>query len=396
MPPVLFSSSHTHGCGEAHFRVLVRRVLLPVIVLCLLLDRVVAPKSCCPNEESYLLSGANVGWPNPKVRRENIACGRFKVTDIIQTRFQMFGSRAIILQPKLKPGVPFSVGQISLNPNKWNPRIDPFPSWSLHDPSSCDSIVNAVDIYLDSRGILWILDVGIINTLAEPEKKCGPKVIGIDCESGNISSVIELCSLLVATSRLQYLVVDYSGGGKAVVMISDAGSRAILVWKTETNEGYRVQLPRSVSEACSRDVLFLMLVRRRDNRNLLYISYLSSQHVFHMQSSVLHQKAKAGLLMECGKKPQRMVLLGTDNGQVIFFRFCSESNIYMWNSSRPFHERHFILAQTPWDARIPTHVTAGAGRLVWVLESNFQDFIQDCAGSLGASARLHPINSPLI
>lgn len=38
--------------------------------------------------------------------------------------------------------------------------------------------MNAVDLYLDLKGIVWFLDVGVVGTLEAAEKKCGPKVIG--------------------------------------------------------------------------------------------------------------------------------------------------------------------------------------------------------------------------
>ncbi|KAI5726204.1 hypothetical protein M8J77_025220 [Diaphorina citri] len=218
---------------------------------------------------------------------------------------------------------------------------------------------------------------------------------GVHCESGKVVSVIELCSLVCSTSRLQYIVVDYNDDGYPIVMVSDGGSRAILVWNTMTNEGYRVQLPKAVlAGGGKRDVLYIILVRRGCGSNFLYFSYLSSDHMFYVKSNCLHQKTKTGCVMDVGKKPNKIVLLGTDNGQVIFFRLCNENNIYMWDTNLAFKEYNFILAQKPLDCRIPTHVAAGYRRLVWVLESNFQDYIQNCVGCLGASSRLHPIIKP--
>ncbi|KAI5696542.1 hypothetical protein M8J75_014276 [Diaphorina citri] len=348
------------------------------------------------NEMVFSLSGCNLDWPDAKFKCEYIASGKYKGTDIIHTRFQMCGDKTILLQPKYRPGVPFSVGQICLKSNmKCNPCITPYPCWSLHDPCSCEAIVNAVDLYLDCKGIVWFLDVGIVNTLEAPEKKCGPKVLGVHCESGKVVSVIELCSLVCSTSRLQYIVVDYNDDGYPIVMVSDGGSRAILVWNTMTNEGYRVQLPKAVlAGGGKRDVLYIILVRRGCGSNFLYFSYLSSDHMFYVKSNCLHQKTKTGCVMDVGKKPNKIVLLGTDNGQVIFFRLCNENNIYMWDTNLAFKEYNFILAQKPLDCRIPTHVAAGYRRLVWVLESNFQDYIQNCVGCLGASSRLHPIIKP--
>ncbi|KAL1457427.1 hypothetical protein WDU94_007661 [Cyamophila willieti] len=349
----------------------------------------------CLNDLSFSLSGCNIDWPDSKFKCEYVASGRYKSTDIIHTRFQMCGDKVILLQPKYKSGVPFSVGQISISTNmKCNPCVTPFPCWSLHDPCSCEAIVNAVDVYLDCKGIVWFLDVGIVNTLETPEKRCGPKVIGVHCETGKVISVIELCTLVCSSSRLQYIVVDYNDDGFPVVIVSDGGSRALLVWNTFTNEGYRVMIPKQVLAGGKRDVLYIILSRRRCGSNYLFFTYLSSEHLFYVKANCLHQKKKAGVVMDVGKKPNKIVLLGTDNGQVMFFRLCNENNIYMWDTAVPFRDHNFILAQKPIDCRIPTHVAAGYKRLVWVLESNFQDYIQNAVGCLGASARLHPILKP--
>lgn len=62
-----------------------------------------------------------------------------------------------------------------------------------------------------------MLDTGIVNNLAQPIKRCSPKVIAIDVKSGKIVKNIDLNSLVVSASRLQYLAVDYDRNGHAHV-----------------------------------------------------------------------------------------------------------------------------------------------------------------------------------
>lgn len=62
-----------------------------------------------------------------------------------------------------------------------------------------------------------MLDVGIVNTLEQPVKRCPPKVVAIDVRSGKVVKVIDLSNLVVSTSRLQYIVVDYDTTGRAYV-----------------------------------------------------------------------------------------------------------------------------------------------------------------------------------
>lgn len=56
---------------------------------------------------------------------------------------------------------------------------------------------------------MWALDVGIVNTLEQPIRRCGPKIVAINTADGKLVKSIDLSDLVTAESRLQFLVVDY-------------------------------------------------------------------------------------------------------------------------------------------------------------------------------------------
>lgn len=62
-----------------------------------------------------------------------------------------------------------------------------------------------------------MLDVGIVNTLEQPIRRCPPKVVGISVASGKVVKVLDLSNLVVADSKLQHLVVDYDEAGRCFV-----------------------------------------------------------------------------------------------------------------------------------------------------------------------------------
>jgi len=65
--------------------------------------------------------------------------------------------------------------------------VRPFPNLEKNVLNNQDAIINAVDIYMDQSGILWVLDTGIINTLEEKSKtECSAKVLGIDYANGHV------------------------------------------------------------------------------------------------------------------------------------------------------------------------------------------------------------------
>lgn len=95
--------------------------------------------------------------------------------------------------------------------------IAPFPCWSLQEEGNCQALQSVVDIFLDGNDILWALDTGLVNTLEQPVRRCGPKIVAINVRSGRVVQNIDLSGLVMPNSRLQHLVVEYDESGNAFV-----------------------------------------------------------------------------------------------------------------------------------------------------------------------------------
>lgn len=136
-----------------------------------------------------------------------------------------------------------------------------------------------------------------------------------------VVKVVDLSQLVSTNSRLQYLVVDYAHDGQVFLYISDAATRAIIVYNVTGDHGYRVVLPKAVILGCSRkDVLYLALVRKSCGTPVLYFTYLSSSRLFSIKADNLRKGKTDGSIVDVGAKQHKIVLLGTDNGCAIFFR----------------------------------------------------------------------------
>lgn len=70
---------------------------------------------------------------------------------------------------------------------------------------------------LRSQGLLWALDVGIVNTLEQPIRRCSPKIVAINTANHKVVKSIDLSDLVTSESRLQFIVVDYSKDNKPFV-----------------------------------------------------------------------------------------------------------------------------------------------------------------------------------
>lgn len=98
-------------------------------------------------------------------------------------------------------------------------------------------------------------------------------------------------------------------------------------------------------------------------------------------------------MVDVGPKPSHLpiVLLGTDNGAGIFLRYKGLSDIYLWNTETCFKSSNFIEVQKGGDCRLATHVMPGRKHFMWVIESNFNDYISNTVGCNGASVVIHPV-----
>lgn len=150
------------------------------------------------NGWTYQIFGNNLDWPCISTKNIYTQTGRYIPKNIISTRVQIYKDTVIIVTPRYKPGVPFTVGRICLKSvDKCNPLISPFSCWAIHEEGNPDAIQNAVDIYLDAQDILWVLDAGVVNTLEQPIRRGPPKVWAFDVKSGKVNKFLYLLTYFI-------------------------------------------------------------------------------------------------------------------------------------------------------------------------------------------------------
>jgi hypothetical protein len=86
-----------------------------------------------------------------------------------------------------------------------------------------------------------------------------------------------------------------------------------------------------------------------------------------------------------------MIILGTDGGTKIFFRYEGKSEIYEWNTKSCFKPSNFEMVYKGQTCRLATHVVPNyLKKMMMVLESNFPDFMKGTVGC-GASHTFTPM-----
>lgn len=166
---------------------------------------------------TFQLGGSELEWPCKSTRNIYVQSGRYIPRNVIVTRSQIYRDEAYVTLPRLKPGVPFTLGKISMKRGQCTTSIAPYPCWSLQEEGNCQALQSAIDIFLDANDILWVLDVGLVNTLEQPVRRCPPKVVAINVKTGRVVQSIDLSNLVVSSSRLQHIVVEYDDNGHCFV-----------------------------------------------------------------------------------------------------------------------------------------------------------------------------------
>ncbi|KAG5308174.1 YELL protein, partial [Acromyrmex insinuator] len=343
-------------------------------------DEPITERKC---DKNILWTGGTFEWPCVATKSIFKNSGRYISKNILATRVAIYKDDAILALPRYKPGVPATLARVSLKDKNCQASLWAFPCWSLQEEGTCSALQNVVDLFLDPQEVLWVLDTGVINSLEQPERKCPPKVVALNIKTGKVLKTVDLSGLTNSASRLQYVVADYNPDGRVFVYVSDAASRAILVYDVTSGRGYRVVLPQAVTLNCDRrDVLYLALVRHNDGSTCLLFTYLGSSRVFSIRTDHLRSGNAQGRIQDLGVKPQKIVILGTDNGSAVFFRYVGNGEVYRWDSITPFVAANFQpVYENSYEGSLPTHIVPDYRRgQMRVLESNFPDYMQGTVG----------------
>lgn len=241
-----------------------------------------------PNEPCFEWIGGSFEWPCAQTKSLYKSSGKYISKNVIATRAQIIDDTVYMALPRYKSGVPATLAKTTFVKGTCQATLTPFPCWSMQEEGNCQSLQSIVDIVADRNNIVWALDVGIVNTLETPMRRCPPKVVAISTKTNKVLKTISLEKLVTPTSRLQYLAVDYQSENHCFIYVSDAAERAIIVYDVQASRGFRVVLPRAVTNGCpKRDVLYLAMVRKATGSTAIYFTYLSSKHLFSIDTEYL-------------------------------------------------------------------------------------------------------------
>lgn len=150
-------------------------------------------------------------------------------------------------------------------------------------------------------------------------------------------------------SRLQYLIVEYVNDTQ-IIYVGDGGTRSIIVWNVQNNDGYKVKLPRrfsptSMANSVLEDVFYLVLIEN-SNCNYIYFTYLSGLDMFKVRTKDLRKRINPKCMVNVGRKPCKMIIVGSAYNSVIYFRLKGLNNLYSWDTKNSILEENIMLVNS--------------------------------------------------
>lgn len=167
-----------------------------------------------------------------------------------------------------------------------------------------------------------------------------------------IVQAIDLSRATTAASCLQSIVVDHSWATGPLVYVSDAGLGNVIVYNVNYDRSFKVHVP--VGKCGRRDVMHMALAQvdvvdttagggpARHRR--LYVTYLSSCDMLYVPVHAVDECTSGLPAITIGRKPCKMIVLGSDRASLVFFRTAESTEILSWNVNTQFCRANFRYA----------------------------------------------------
>ncbi|CAH1390743.1 unnamed protein product [Nezara viridula] len=339
-------------------------------------------------------NGIELAWECEEHFHMMYCGGMYSPRDMLATRVQMYKEIGFVAFPRFRCGVAATLMAMNMTDYcREEPMMYAFPNWELNNATEPWSMVSVIDLQVDEKSVLWALDSGIMSSLCEnPVIYSAPRLVSFCPISGKMLSRNGFTNLVCADSRLQFMEVENTEDGQTFVYISDAGTCALVVWNGEETRGFKVALPRdSTDYPLTKDVLYISLIRRDETGPILYFTYLHGTNMFYIRTCNIRSGRLIGSVVTVGMKPGPMLILGTDKASTMYLRLKSRPELFMWNTFRPFRPKSLILLERADMPFYSTQVMPGYKRLLWTLESNYNDYFNNTHDSIGPRAKLRPL-----
>lgn len=354
-------------------------------------------------------------YPNRVVRDSAILTGDFVPNNVVVLDVDAYGEgkhqRIFVTTPRLKPGVPATLSELSIEESSVAPKLRPFPSWAWNEQGDCDNLISVFRTTTDQCGRLWVLDSGTVNVFAGAERVCPPKLVVFDLRSGGregpevVAKYTFPSAQREATTLTINVVVDVRGSDPvscrdAFAYVADVTEPALLVYDLRRNRSWRVlsnllypyplhgSFNINGAEFDLMDGVFGMAVGPLSNGDRrLYFHSLASVRESWVSTRVLRNQTEYGdepspdlskqFHVSEPRRTSQAAAEAIDTNGVLFFSLLSENALACWNTRLPYsHQNIHVVAKDDKTMQFGSGMKV-VGRHVWMLSSRFQNVMVD-------------------
>ncbi|GJQ83890.1 putative melanin biosynthetic process [Trypoxylus dichotomus] len=312
--------------------------------------------------------------------------------------------------PRFQPGIPATLGTVTVSKTTGDPVIRPYPSWKWHRyPKKCrqDRIVSTYRVKVDTCGRLWVLDTGRLSE----DQVCPMQILAFDLESNKlVHRGIIPQSLLKPTSILVTPIVEILNGNcqDTFVYIADTVAFTLIIhdvkngafWKASDKTMY--PYPNYSSFGILGDTFDLVdgilgmdigPIISREQRKLFFHA-LSSVTENWVLTSSLRNRSLFGeypwvhpniFHVYNGTRRSQSAAQAIEKDGVSFFGDLTELTINCWNTATDFGPENIdVVEYNPETLQFPSGIKVinnpiDGSQELWILTSKLQKVI---AGTL--------------
>lgn len=330
----------------------------------------------------------------------NYDLSQFRPENTVFTGLEITEDRFFVAFPRLRVGVPATVGMIPRNtPKGSSPVIQAYPDWSFHtigqgNNNSCDGLTSVYRLRQDSCNRLWALDSGIMTSLDDFRRVCPPKIMIFDLSTNQVArTVIFPREVLRPNSLLANLIIDESVQGpcdSAMVYIADTAAPGMIVYDSSKDSAWRFMHPSMFPDPDFSDYnidgeQFTLMdgvvgLAHSPRLGVVYFQPLATDRIFSVPTSVLRRgplpEGEALPVSLVGKKSSQGLGLAVDQrDDTLYFSPLAETSLATWN---PITNRQQLVAYDRQRLQFPAEIRWAEkdGGSIYMLTTRFQKYFK--------------------
>lgn len=167
----------------------------------------------------------------------------------------------------------------------------------------------------------------------------------------NIQTVrmIDLSRATTSASVLQSILVDQSTSAGKFVYVADVGLGNVIVYNVCCDRSFKVHVP--TGQYGHRDNMYMTMAHvditdtvaggGTTRQSRLYVTYDMSYNMMYIPVHTMDETTVSLATVTIGRKPCKMIVLGTNQGSIIYFRTGHNGDVLSWDVNTPLRMDNF-------------------------------------------------------